>query len=73
MDEKIHDLFVRRMGLILDKRKDDAAMAAMQVRSEAMLYDSFHSKCVIVKFRANRLPRETATLAPFSATARVQS
>ncbi len=32
MDEKIHSLFVKRMELILDKRKNDAAVAAMQVR-----------------------------------------
>ena len=34
MDERIRELFVKKMGLILDKRKNDAALAATRVRSE---------------------------------------
>jgi hypothetical protein len=43
MDEKVHDLFIRQMGLKLDKRKEDAAMAAMRVRSESSLSGALQS------------------------------
>lgn len=43
MNEKIRDLFVRRMGLILDRRKHEAAAAVMQVRSKANMHGALHS------------------------------
>ena len=43
MDERIRKLFVKRMGLILDKRKNDAAGAAARVRSEANKHGMLHS------------------------------
>ena len=43
MDERIRKLFVKKMGLILDKRKNDAAVAAMRVRSEANKHGMLHS------------------------------
>ncbi len=43
MDERIRKLFVKKVGLILDKRKNDAAVAAMRVRSEATLHGALHS------------------------------
>ena len=43
MDERIRDLFVKRMGLILDKRKNDAAGAATRVRREANKHGMLHS------------------------------
>lgn len=35
MDEKIRDIFNRRIGLILDKRKDDATIAVNKIKAEA--------------------------------------
>ena len=42
MDQKIRNLFGKRMGLILDQRKDEAAVAAMKVRSEATKHGALH-------------------------------
>ena len=43
MDERIRKHFVKRMGLILDKRENEAAVAAMRVRSEANKHGMLHS------------------------------
>ena len=43
MDERIRKLFAKKMRLILDKRKSDAAVAAMRVRSEANKHGMLHS------------------------------
>ena len=43
MDERIRKLFLKRMGLILEKRKHDATGAAMQVRNEANKHGMLHS------------------------------
>ena len=43
MNERIRELFVKKMGLILDKRKDDAAQAATRVRGEMSGRGIFHS------------------------------
>ena len=51
MDERIRSLFVKRMGLILDKRKNDAAAAAMRVRLEANRRGMLHSSHTALKVR----------------------
>lgn len=43
MDKKIRDLFIRRMGLILEKRQHDAAKSAGRVRSEASAFGALQS------------------------------
>ena len=43
MNERIRELFVKKMGLILDKRKTQAAQAATRVRSEANGRGMLHS------------------------------
>ena len=43
VDERIRKLFVKRMGLILDKRKNDAAVAATRVRQEMNRRGMLHS------------------------------
>ena len=43
MDEKIRKLFLKRMGLILDERKNDAAGAATRVRQEMNRRGMLHS------------------------------
>ena len=43
MDERIRKLFVKRMGLILDRRKNDAAGAATRVRQEMNRRGMLHS------------------------------
>ena len=52
MDEKIRSLFGKRMGLILDKRNNDAAIAAMRVRSEANKYGALHSSRTTLNVRS---------------------
>ena len=51
MDEKIRTLFIKRMGLILDKRKNDAVIAATQVRSEANKHGMLHSSRTALNIR----------------------
>ena len=51
MDEKIRSLFVKRMGLILDKRKNDAAMAAMRARHEANKRGTLYSSRTALNVR----------------------
>lgn len=51
MDQKIRSLFVKRMGLILDKRRQDAAVAATRVRSEANRHGMLHSSRTALNVR----------------------
>ena len=51
MNQKICSLFVRRMGLILEKRRNDAALAATRVRSEANRHGMLHSSRTALNVR----------------------
>ena len=52
MNEKIRELFVKKMGLILDKRKNEAAQAATRVRGEMNARGMLHSSVANQRVRS---------------------
>ena len=52
MDERIRELFVRKMGLILDKRKNDAAQAATRIRGEMNGRGMLHSSVTELRVKS---------------------
>ena len=52
MNEKIRELFVKKMELILDKRKNDAAAAATRVRGEMNARGLLHSSVTELRVKS---------------------
>ena len=52
MNERIRELFVKKMGLILDKRKNEAAQAATRVRDEMNGRGMLHSSVTELRVKS---------------------